>query len=64
MSATRAEPMREFYSFTNLIDSDHQEPQYAVEDLLIEGHHGILAGPYAIGKTYLGLQFSASPGNR
>jgi hypothetical protein len=53
-----AEGVREFYSFKTLIDSDHGEPQYAVDDLLIEGHHGILAGPYAIGKTYLGLQLS------
>jgi hypothetical protein len=54
------EEVREFYSFKTLIDSDHEEPKYAVEDLLIEGHHGILAGPYAIGKTYLGLQLSVS----
>jgi len=60
MTTARAEAIREFYSFDALIESDHQEPQYAVEDLLIEGHHGILAGPYAIGKTYLGLQLSVS----
>jgi hypothetical protein len=60
VSAARAETIREFYSFDALIESDHQEPQYAIEDLLIEGHHGILAGPYAIGKTYLGLQLSVS----
>lgn len=56
----QAEALRPFYSFDELIESDHQEPQYAVEDLLIEGHNGILAGPYAIGKTYLGLQLSVS----
>lgn len=54
------EEVREFYSFRTLIDSNHQEPQYAVEDLLIEGHHGILAGPFSIGKTYLGLQLSVA----
>ena len=52
--------VREFYSFDELIQSEHKEPQYAVEDLLVEGHHGILAGPFSIGKTYLGLQLSVS----
>lgn len=59
MSAAPADVVREFYSFDELIESEHLEPEYAVEDLLIEGHHGILAGPYAVGKTYLGLQLSA-----
>ena len=53
MNAAPADVVREFYSFDELIDSEHQEPQYAVEDLLIEGHHGIIAGPYASGKTFL-----------
>jgi hypothetical protein len=59
VSAAPADVVREYYSFDELIESEHLEPQYAVEDLLIEGHHGILAGPYAVGKTYLGLQLSA-----
>jgi hypothetical protein len=60
MSAAPAEGTRAFYSFQELINSDHKELQYAVEDLLVEGHHGILAGPYAVGKTYLGIQLSVS----
>jgi hypothetical protein len=60
MSAAPAEGPRAFYSFDELVNSDHKELQYAVEDLLVEGHHGILAGPYAVGKTYLGIQLSAS----
>ncbi len=60
MNAAPADVVREFYSFDELIDSEHQEPQYAVEDLLIEGHHGIIAGPYASGKTFLGIQLSVS----
>jgi AAA domain len=55
-----ATAVRDFYSFDDLIASEHRPPHYAVEDLLIEGQHGILAGPYAIGKTYLGLQLSVS----
>lgn len=59
-AAPAAEGTRAFYSFEELINSDHEELQYAVEDLLVEGHHGILAGPFAVGKTYLGLQLSVS----
>lgn len=60
MSAAPADVVREFYSFDELIESEHKDPAYAVDDLLIEGHHGIIAGPYASGKTFLGIQLSVS----
>jgi len=60
MSAAPADVVRAFYSFDELIESKHAEPQYVVDDLLIEGHHGIIAGPYASGKTFLGIQLSFS----
>jgi hypothetical protein len=48
------------YSFEEFMHIDIEKPTPVVEGLLMKGHFGILAGPYAIGKTYLLLPLIVS----
>lgn len=53
-------PIRDFFTFGSLVQSDYAPVEYLVDELLVEGHHGVLTGPFSVGKTYGGLQLSKS----
>ena len=53
-------PSPSLRTFAHLLALDIKPPSFVIEDLIVEGQAGFLAGPFAIGKTMLTIQLVQS----